>query len=68
MQYAAMVDLLAAAKQAGEKRTEHVNEALALAFDAWLDEQELGELTDEEYDALRLAFEEGYGICVHRSV
>jgi hypothetical protein len=67
MQYAKLVDVIWRAKQAGEERTEHVNEVLAEAFDMWLDEQNLGELSDEEYDRLRLAFEEGYGICTHRS-
>lgn len=66
MQYSKMIDLIEAAKQAGEERTAHVNETLAEAFDIWLDEQNLGEITDEEYDRLKLAFEEGYGICMHR--
>ena len=67
MHYAKMIALIAAAKQAGEDRTEHVNETLAEAFDMWLDEQELGELSEEEYDRLKLAFEEGFGICLHHA-
>ena len=65
MQYAAMVDLLQEAERAGEARTEFVNERLADAFDIWLSEQDLGEITEEEEDALRRAFEKGFGICVH---
>ena len=67
MQYAKMIDLIEEAKQAGEKDTVQVSEALAEAFDIWLDEQELGEITNEEYDRLKLAFDEGYGICLHDS-
>ena len=65
MQYAAMVDLIEEAERAGEARTEFVNERLADAFDIWLSEQDLGEITEEEEDALRRAFEKGVGICVH---
>jgi hypothetical protein len=65
MQYATMVDLLQEAERAGEARTEFVNERLADAFDIWLSDQDLGEITEEEEDALRRAFEKGFGICVH---
>jgi hypothetical protein len=65
VQYATMVDLLREAEIAGEARTEFVNERLADAFDIWLSEQDLGEITEEEEDALRRAFEKGFGICVH---
>jgi hypothetical protein len=65
VQYATMVDLLQEAEIAGEARTEFVNECLADAFDIWLSEQDLGEITGEEEDALRRAFEKGFGICVH---
>ena len=65
MQYAAMVDLIKEAEIAGEARTEFVNERLTDAFDIWLSEQDLGEITEEEEDALRRAFEKGFGICVH---
>ena len=65
MQYAKMIDLIEQAKQAGGKETEQVNIALEEAFDIWLDEQCLGEISDEEYDRLKLAFDEGYGICTH---
>lgn len=67
MQYAKMVDLIAQAKIAGGQRTEPVNQLLADCFDTWLEEQELGEITEEEYDRLKLAFEEGYGIYMHSS-
>ena len=67
MQYAAMVDLIEEAERAGEARTEFVNERLADAFDIWLAEQDLGEITEEEEDALRRAFEKGFGICVHHA-
>ena len=65
MQYAAMVDLIEEAERAGEARTEFVNERLSDAFDIWLADQDLGEITEEEEDALRRAFEKGFGICVH---
>jgi hypothetical protein len=60
-----MVDLLQEAERAGETQTEFVNERLADAFDIWLSEQDLGEITEEETDALRRAFEKGFGICMH---
>ena len=66
MQYAKMVDLLQEAELAGEQQTEYVNERLADAFDIWLSDQDLGEITDEEEDALHRAFEKGFGICMHR--
>jgi hypothetical protein len=65
VQYATMVDLLQEAEQAGEAQTAFVNERLADAFDIWLSEQDLREITEEEEDALRRAFEKGFGICVH---
>ena len=65
MQYATMIDLIKEAEIAGEARTEFVNERLADAFDIWLAEQDLGEITEEEEHALRMAFEKGFGICVH---
>jgi hypothetical protein len=65
VQYAKMIDLLQEAEIAGEARTAFVNERLADAFDIWLAEEDLGEITEEEEDALRRAFEKGFGICVH---
>jgi hypothetical protein len=67
VQYALMVDLLQEAERAGERETEGVNERLADAFDNWLSGQELEGIgvTEEETDALRRAFEKGFGICVH---
>jgi hypothetical protein len=67
MQYAKMIDLIEQAEQAGESQTEFVNERLADAFEIWLDEQDLGEITEEEEHALRMAFEKGFGICFHHS-
>jgi predicted DNA binding protein len=67
MQYAKMIDLLKDAELAGERETEFVNERLADAFDLWLDEQHLGEITEEEEEALRKAFEKGFGLCFHSS-
>jgi hypothetical protein len=67
MQYATMIDLIKEAEIAGEARTEFVNERLADAFDIWLSEQDLGEITEEEEHDLRMAFEKGFGICVHHS-
>ena len=60
-----MIDLIEEAERAGEARTAFVNERLSDAFAIWLAEQDLGEITEEEQDALRLAFEKGFGICVH---
>ena len=60
-----MVDLLQEAELAGERETEGVNQQLADAFDNWLFEQDLGEITEEEEDALRRAFEKGFSICIH---
>jgi hypothetical protein len=67
MHYAKMIDLLQEAERAGEQRTEFVNERLADAFEIWLDEQELGEITEEEEETLRRAFEKGFGLCFHDS-
>ena len=67
MQYAAMVDLIEEAERAGEARTEFVNERLSDAFEIWLSEQDLGEITEEEEHALRMAFEKGFGICFHHA-
>ena len=65
MQYATMVDLLLEAERAGEAQTAFVKEHLADAFDLWLREQYFRGITEEEEDALRKAFEKGFGICVH---
>jgi len=62
-----MVDLLQQAERAGEIQTEFVNERLSDAFEMWLDEQRLGEITEEEEHELRMAFEKGFGICFHHS-
>ena len=68
MQYATMVDLLQEAERAGERETAFVNDRLADAFELWLDQQSLGEITEEEEHELRMAFEKGFGICFHTSV
>jgi len=65
MQYAEMIDLIEEAKYAGSARTGAVNELLSEQFDLWLDESVIGGATEEEYERLKLAFEEGYGICTH---
>jgi hypothetical protein len=67
MQYAIMIDLLREAEIAGEARTEFVNDRLAEAFEIWLSEQDLGEITEEEEHELRMAFEKGFGICFHHA-
>jgi hypothetical protein len=68
MQYAKMLELIDAAERAGENQTEFVNEKLADAFEFWLEEQHFsyGGTTEEEEEALREAFEKGFGICFHR--
>jgi hypothetical protein len=67
MQYAKMIDLLQEAERAGEIQTAFVNDRLAEAFETWLAEQDLGEITEEEEHDLRMAFEKGFGICFHHS-
>jgi uncharacterized protein YfbU (UPF0304 family) len=67
MQYSKMINLIEEAKKAGNETTEHVTQILGETFETWLDMKQLGELNDEEYDRLKLAFEEGYGICIHHS-
>jgi hypothetical protein len=65
MQYAKMIGLIEQVKIAGERETEFVNQQLADAFESWIDKQSLGEITEEEEDALHVAFEKGFGICMH---
>src|SRR2546427_758611 len=65
VQYAKMVALIEDAELAGERETEFVNDQLADAFESWINQLDLGEITEEEEDALRLDFEKGFGICVH---
>jgi hypothetical protein len=66
MQYATMVDLLREAERAGkEQHTAFVNECKASAFDLWLSGHYSGEITGEEEDAIRRAYEKGLGIRVH---
>ncbi len=60
MQYAAMVDLIEQARLAGIRETESVREKLAEAFESWLNRQDLREITDEEDEVLRRAFETGF--------
>jgi hypothetical protein len=67
MQYAKIIALIKEAELAGEARTEFVNERLADAFDIWLAEQDLSEITEEEEQDLRRAFEKGFGICLHHA-
>ena len=61
MTYVQMMELLTHAREQGEQE-EYTNEVLHEQFADWLDSLEVGELTEEEYDVLELAFEEGYGI------
>jgi len=60
-----MQDLIESAKKAGSEDTGWVNEHLGEAFEMWLHDQHLGEITEGAESRLRLAFEEGYGICIH---
>lgn len=62
-----MIDLIEKAKEAGREGTEHVNHVLAQAFESWIGNQDVPNLTEEEEDILRNAFEEGFGICMHCS-
>ena len=61
MQYATMVDLIDKAYLAGLRETEWVRDQLSNAFESWINRQELGEITEEEEDTLREAFEKGFG-------
>ena len=67
MQYAEMIELIEKAKEAGREGTEHVNHVLAQAFESWIGNQHVPDITEEEEDVLRVAFEEGFGICMHGS-
>ena len=60
MQYAAMVDHIAKARLAGVRETAWVRDQLANAFESWLNRQDLREITEEEVETLRRAFEEGF--------
>lgn len=60
MQYAQIVDLIGKAKLAGVRETESVRDALASSFETWLNRQDLREITDEEVEALQVAFAEGF--------
>jgi hypothetical protein len=60
MQYAQMVDLIEKAKLAGVRETKSVRDALASAFETWLNQQDLREITNEEVETLHTAFAEGF--------
>ena len=62
-----MVNLIEKAKEAGREETEQVNHVLAQAFESWIGDQDVPNITEEEEDVLRNAFEEGFGICMHSS-
>jgi predicted DNA binding protein len=55
-----MVDLIGKAKLASVRETKTVRDALARAFETWLNRQDLREITDEEVEALQAAFAEGF--------
>lgn len=61
MTYAQMIDLIGKARKAGSEH-EYANQILHEAFDLWLNDEGIQELTDEEESALCVAFEEGFGI------
>jgi predicted DNA binding protein len=60
-----MVDLIEKARLAGVRETEGVRDSLDDAFESWINRQDLREITDEEEETLRRAFEQGFCICVH---
>ena len=60
MQYAAMVDLMEKARLAGLRETEWVRDQLSNAFESWINRQDLREITEEEEETLREAFETGF--------
>jgi predicted DNA binding protein len=55
-----MVDLIEKAKLAGIRETEWVRDQLTHAFESWVNRQDLREITDEEEETLREAFETGF--------
>ena len=63
MQYGTMVDLLPEAQRAGVREARLLRAEIAGAFACWLSSQELEGITvtQDEKDALRLAFEKGVG-------
>ena len=63
MQYAKMIDLLQEAERYGSERTVWLDEV----FEHWLRQKNLGEITEEEEEALRKAFIKGFDVCVHSS-
>jgi predicted DNA binding protein len=48
------------AKSAGLRETEFVRDQVAAAFESWINRQDLRELTEEEEEVLRTAFETGF--------
>jgi predicted DNA binding protein len=60
MQYAVMIDLLEKAKEAGKKNYGYFTEVIAHAFESWIGMQNVADLTEEEEDTLRDAFEKGF--------
>jgi hypothetical protein len=68
MQYAKIVDLISEAKHAGLNYNEGITDALCEAFDYWLDEQELGEITEEEHETLETAFFTGFAKTLPRKI
>jgi predicted DNA binding protein len=60
MQYAKMIDLIEKAKLAGLRETAYIRDQVADAFEHWINRQDLREMTEEEEEVLRSAFEEGF--------
>jgi predicted DNA binding protein len=65
MQYATMVALIEHAKSAGLRETDYVRDQVTNAFESWINRQDLEELTEEEEEALRSAFETGFANYYH---
>ena len=58
-----MVDLIEQARLAGVRETEGVRDSLDDAFASWINRQDLREITIEEEEPLRRAFEQGFANC-----
>ena len=55
-----MVDLIEKSKLAGLRETEYIRDSVTDAFESWINRQDLREITEEEEETLRRAFERGF--------
>jgi predicted DNA binding protein len=55
-----MIDLIEKSKLSGLRETEYIRDSVTDAFESWINRQGLREITEEEEETLRRAFEEGF--------